>query len=326
MHAVPPLSGELRSWRQARGSISWASLLLGNGASIAVWPRFEYSSLLARAPLRPHDRDLFDALETSNFESVLNALQVARLLCGQQGHETETSRRRYRSIRRALVAAIQDVHIRYRCLPVSALASLRDTYRTFDTVYTSNYDLLLYWAIMVDRGVGFRDFLWNIGSTFDITDTDVPADVTRIMYLHGALHLYTDSDGVAAKRTAGSRDFLRSIAASTATIPLFVSEGRSNRKLRAIRRSDYLSFVYKEFTSDVTPIVVFGHSLADQDAHLREGLNQRDRRVAISLMPDRPSRILGQKARLREFLPRARLRFFDATTHPLGDPGLRVSG
>jgi hypothetical protein len=59
-------------------------LLIGNGASIAVWRQFHYASLLEMASdfnrpehLSTRERRIFDDMETTNFEAVLSALIVA---------------------------------------------------------------------------------------------------------------------------------------------------------------------------------------------------------------------------------------------------------
>jgi len=119
---------------------------------------------------------------------------------------------------------------------------MRDVLLEFDTVYTTNYDLLVYWAVMTDRPSDFRDFFWGPDASFDPDDVSTAAGVTRILYLHGALHLYTLADGGTAKLTAGGRNLLSKRSARTSTVPLFVCEGHSRDKRIAIARSDYLSF------------------------------------------------------------------------------------
>jgi hypothetical protein len=149
--------------------------------------------------------------------------------------------------------------------------------------------------------------------------------VTRILYLHGALHLYTAADGSTAKLTATGKNLLARMAARTGTVPLFVCEGHTRDKRVAIARSDYLSFANGEFSADGAPLVVFGHALGEQDAHLIDHIDKPSRRVAISVMPSSPNAIIRRKAELKELLPHARLSFFDATTHPLGEPAMRVT-
>jgi hypothetical protein len=177
---------------------------------------------------------------------------------------------------------------------------------------------------MTDRSADFRDFFWGSGDSFNPDDVDVPTGVTRVLYLHGALHLYRFGEGGTAKLTARSRNLLSRIEAATSAVPLFVSEGRSQDKRVAIARSDYLSFAANEFEADDNPLVVFGHTLGEQDDHLLPAIDQPSRRVAVSVMPGNETSVIRRKAELKERLPHARLSFFDATTHPLGDPSMRA--
>jgi hypothetical protein len=144
------------------------------------------------------------------------------------------------------------------------------------------------------------------------------------LYLHGALHLCRTADDATAKRRSEAENLLDSIARPDAGIPLFVSEGRSTDKERAIRRSDYLSFGNQVFSEDSKPLVIFGHSLSREDKHLLASINQPNRRVAISMLPGRTTSMARHQAELIELLPHARLSFFDATTHPLGDSELLI--
>jgi hypothetical protein len=310
------VDADLESYNSLRGS--WPSLLIGNGASIAVCDRFRYDRLYDEAALTHSDRRVFEALETTNFESVLDTLRVARIVCRQHGHRSRDVQGQYRSIRQALFDALVDIHVAWSELATSTLKALRDTLRGHAAVYSTNYDLIAYWAIMSQDAKGFVDLFWGPDHTFDIVDASVSGNRTVIYYLHGSVHLYRRADGLAAKRVSDFDNLLDAAASDTSSIPLFVSEGQPDEKLAAIRRSDYLTFAFEEFSNDENPIVVFGHSLSDQDAHLRRALNRRGRRVAIGVLPNRSRVIVKQKADLLAVMPEARVQFFDATTHPLG--------
>lgn len=319
-----PISGRLRSWAAVDDG-TWTSLLLGNGSSIAISPQFSYTSLRDEANLGTDDEQLFKELETANFETVLSALRLTRIVCRQEGHGGADARQRYRDIRRALVRAVNKVHVDWTSLTTAIRRQMRAALLEFDTVYTTNYDLLAYWAVMTDRPSDFRDFFWGPDASFDPDDVSTPTGITRILYLHGALHLYAQPDGGTAKLTAGGRNLLSRMAARTSTVPLFVCEGHSRDKRIAIARSDYLSFANGEFGGDGAPLAIFGHSLGEQDAHLLPQIDKPARRVAISIMPAPPNAIIRRKAELKELLPNARLSYFDATTHPLGDPTMRAA-
>lgn len=91
-------------------------LLLGNGASIALWPKFRYDSLFAVAQdvakpehLREQDVAVFSALETKNFEAVLSALIVAGRVWGiykKPKDDIDDLRATYRRVRTSLVRSV----------------------------------------------------------------------------------------------------------------------------------------------------------------------------------------------------------------------------
>ena len=74
---------ELEDWNTLRTSTPCSGLLIGNGASMAVWHDFYYDSLFEKAksvaekPLSQTELSVFEALGTRNFEHVLSALKTA---------------------------------------------------------------------------------------------------------------------------------------------------------------------------------------------------------------------------------------------------------
>lgn len=108
----------LACWDSIRGEFSKGGLLLGNGASIAVWPEFRYRSLFEKAepdeldePLTAADQRIFSAFETENFEEVLSRLGTAIIVAKTLGQDASLLESRYNSVRQALVQAVAKVHI-----------------------------------------------------------------------------------------------------------------------------------------------------------------------------------------------------------------------
>jgi hypothetical protein len=237
----------LADWEEIADRRDWPILLHGNGASCAVSHRFAYPSLYQAAPLTADDRDIFSAPGTTNFEEVLDHLRTAALICDQVGHDPDDVHDRYDSVREALIEAVNFHHADWVDVDDGGrLRRLRRALRPYDEVYTTCYDLLVYWAIMRGKppGEGFVDFFWNAGLSFDPLMTSVHADRTAVYFLHGALHLYRGPHGVTKKRTSRSGNLLAQIATPRRS-PLFVSEGTAQQKLRSIRRSDYLSLLIR---------------------------------------------------------------------------------
>jgi hypothetical protein len=332
---MPPaqITDELSDWSDIAGTMSWESLLIGNGASRAIWERFSYPSLyeVAQIPtlsshLSPEDIDLFARLgNTRSFEAVLSALltskSVAEALDLQPRDRID---RRYESIQSALVAAVHHVHVPWNVVPTPILSAIREALLQYEFIFSTNYDLLVYWAMMADNPAAFRDYFW--GTSFDVGNTEIWGKATKVLYLHGGLHLYYSADGTTYKERAdGYVNLLDLFGTRADAVPLCITEGTARQKLSAIARSDYLTFAYQQLGHRRGPLVLFGQGLGDTDKHIVDVLaRQRHRTIAIGIYPVDSQETIKEKARLINLLPAADLVFFDSRTHPLGNPALRV--
>ncbi len=327
------VTGELFTWSQIATSTKWTGLLIGNGASCAIADSFRYSSLRERAtagiphPLTDADKALFAEFDTDSFEDVLAALWISTRTARVLSLGRLTLVRRYLHVRRSLIEAVQRIHLAWsEELRDKALRPRRLYLRSLDSVYSTNYDLLLYWTIMSGVGVapGFVDFFWSNPPAFNPSDTGIGwwnAGATKVYYLHGGLHLFRNRSGFSRKQVASVGSLLDRVGRPFA--PLYVAEGASARKLRAILRSDYLHFALDRFRTHAGALVVFGHSLQEQsDGHLVAAMQSWTRRqVAISVvgsLTDDQRR--AEKLRIMRLFPRLVLQFYDASTHPLGAP------
>jgi hypothetical protein len=336
----PPLdTPELLQWPEIRAldEIRWSGLLLGNGASIAVSDSFSYGSLFDVATVAEQEHHLGDGaavlfaeLETVNFEYVLHSLQIAARVCAAIAVDVPVLEELYNDVQEALFEAIAHVHIDWGDVAGRTLSEIRTELLQFRRVYTTNYDLLVYWAIMHEGDPDdFRDFFWAPAGAFDLATTEVWGRPTVVHYLHGGLQLRRTSNAGTYKRDAQLGNLLSQFRTdwTSGETPLLVSEGTADDKLRTINQSDYLSFVYERFAAHQGNLVIFGHGLSDQDEHLLRAMRQWDapRQIAISIRTDRGDvGIRTEKARLAQQLPQGDLWFYDADSHPLGEPNLRA--
>ena len=321
--------GKLLSWDDIANA-PWSNLLLGNGSSIAVSAAFGYSSLksiaIKHADLTPSDDQIFSEFHTTNFEEVLGALQTAIRVQAARAKGTRALEETYDRIREALVRAVHSVHVRFDDAEQSGtLGLLASALRQYGSVFTLNYDLLLYWARMScdDAWTAFKDYFWT--NPFDIADTGTSGSPTTVLYLHGGLHLVRTRTGRTKKRTNHGASLLETFGRVRSEIPLFISEGSSKSKLRAILRNDYLTFAREQLGQCQGKVVVFGFGFGRQDHHIVK-LMQRweSRTVAISVRDRDPVRNRREMRRIQAQLPSASILFFDAPTHPLGDTALAV--
>jgi hypothetical protein len=324
---VAQVDDELVDWAGIRQNYDGHGLLIGNGASMAVWERFSYPSLFAEAPLTELDKSIFEALDTTNFELVLDSLRISEIVCSAVGHDRAGVHERYLSIRRSLFNAVRGVHVRWDRVPRETFDEIEQELHRYETVFSTNYDLLAYWSIMCRETERIRDFFWNPDLAFDATNTQLTGTASTILYLHGGIHLYVDTrTGATMKRKSEGGGLLGfGDMAHTTRRPLFISEGRSGDKLRSIRSSDYLSFAYQTLADYSDPLVIFGHSLGETDAHIAQAIkSSAKRRIAIGLHPGRSMAIIKAKTHLEDVLDGQLIEYFDASTHPLGYPGMRI--
>jgi hypothetical protein len=326
-------SPDLDPWWDVKEYAKWTGLLVGNGASQAIYPPFGYPSLFDVAtedvshPLTSQDQALFDAFDTQNFEQVLAALKTAGLVDEALALESaEVLKGRYDSIQRALFEAVHGVHVEWNDVAEGHVPRLFKILREHKFVYSTNYDLLLYWASMDRGGAGFLDYFWGPGGTFDIFDTEIWSIRelwTRILFLHGGIHLRRLRGGGTRQLHASDGSLLEQFLSgwNDDESPLLVSEGESADKMASISSSDYLSFAHSMFVEHEGGLVIFGHSLSEQDDHLVKPMKSwSGNPVAISIRPsDNEDKIIQQKDHLRSRLsPMKDIVFFDASTHPLG--------
>jgi len=256
------LDDALEDWPALKKEHEWDGLLLGNGASIAVSQKFSYASLLGYAQLSPEAHNVFATLDTTNFELVLDALRVSARVCESVGHGPDDAEDLHDEVRKSLFGAVNDVHPEHHEVSGARLKAFADCMLQYSVTFTTNYDLLPYWAIM-EGLVGVKDYFWNADCTFDALDTELWGG-SAILYLHGGMHLYQDAVTGVTGKWKGLR--LLDVAATRhrTRSPLVVSED----KLRSIRRSDFLSFAYRELAEFSQPLVIFGHGLGQSDQHI----------------------------------------------------------
>lgn len=320
----------LDDWQTLQAHQRAHSLLLGNGASRAVWRNFAYDALFERAqkvrnkPLSLTDLALFKSLQTHSFEHVLSVLNSTVRVNAALAISSTAPLNRYYAIKEALIHAVRSVHIPFRLLDERRLAALNDELRQFQTVYTSNYDLLCPWAVQ-HAPRGFAE-LMDVDVGFDIRRT--ACEGSRMLYLHGGLHLIKNSDGTTRQRTAEGEALLDGFAINTpGDVPLLVNEGPSAQKLRTIRDSDYLSWCHGELSQQAGTLCIFGHNLDGDDLHILQALRQAPAQALyISVFPLSDAWVIGQKQRYSDLFAGSgkTLRFFDATSHGLGNAQLNV--
>ncbi|MFC1937719.1 DUF4917 family protein [Chloroflexota bacterium] len=276
----------IRDWGDIKDNFTH-KLLLGNGASIAVWEGSNYQSLYGVADeanrIDNRLRRLFKDFGTTDFEYILKLLsqtkRVNRLLRISDSYTPSL----YRELKKTLIDTICDIHPKHEQVK-SLLLPMAEFMMRFDAVLSLNYDLLVYWAMLEGNdkyGNWFKDGFVDEGR-FDndyrpLYEAYKADDATLVFYPHGNLILSTESLGDEVKLSkSGENYLLETVLEKWETgdhIPLFVSEGGMEEKLQAIRRSNYLKTVYDyEVDSGGESLVVYGWSFREEDEHILKGI------------------------------------------------------
>ena len=255
-----------------------AHLLLGNGFSRACRnDLFAYEALFdtAKDRLSSRIKKAFTALDTTDFEKVMRALKQAEFLVKAYAPIDSDLANRLGSdankSREILARAIASNHPeRMSDISDDRFGNCRAFLSNFKNIYTLNYDLLVYWALMQD-GIdeielkcddGFRHpeqgpmeyVVWEFS---DLGQQNV-------FYMHGALHIF--DAGSEIQKYTWSNTGIALVdqilgALETDRYPIYVSEGTSQSKLDRIMHSSYLVRGYRSLSEVSGSLFIFGHSL-----------------------------------------------------------------
>lgn len=265
-------------------------LLLGNGFSRACRDDiFSYDSLFDRADFKtlPKAKAAFNALKTTDFEAVMRALRSAAALV----RVYEPTNKALAQVLADEADALKDVLVRAIAsnhpdhpseIPDTQYARCKQFLANFNRIFTLNYDLLLYWALMraeveplVKCDDGFRTP--DSGKEEYVTWEPENTHYQNVYYLHGALHIF-DSQTEVQKYTWANTQVRLIIqireALDRGLYPLFVAEGDSKQKVERIRHSDFLDKALRSLLSIGGSIFIYGHSMGPSDEHILRALTK----------------------------------------------------
>lgn len=329
---------QVAPWPEIAEQYHRGTILLGNGASIAVSRRFAYGSLLEYAQkndLLTEDVGLlFDFFKTEDFELILRLVWQATNVNKSLRISDERTRGAYLHVRDCLIEAVRAVHPEHG--EVQAFLPLMYQFlKSFDTVLSLNYDLLVYWTMTYGLNVEdrhrFKDcFLGNRRFDDDwerYRQLYTERANTLVFYPHGSLALCRDAVEQEFKIHAGGGGLLEAILdewRSERVVPLFVSEGTKSQKVSSIQSSYYLSTVYREvLTSRRQALTLFGWGIGEHDRHLLQRMCDTGiQRVAVSVFRKDQAYCNYAYQTIRDDLGPVQVDFFDCESpgcwiHPM---------
>jgi hypothetical protein len=331
-------------------------LILGNGFSISCCENiFQYQSLYDEADFSKVEnvKEIFKELKTNDFEFVIKSLneaaKISKIYSADDINNNLSKKliNDAESLKKILVSTIAKNH------PINPSAISNDQFwscRYFlnhfigdkkGQIYTLNYDLLLYWALMHDdrpfedemkleKNDGFGNEEDGFGEDYVVWQGESSPHSSNIHFLHGALHLF--DSGSQIKKFTWSRKNESLINQITDSVnknifPIFVAEGSSDQKKTKIRHNAYLYQGLKQFVSNArvvkTCFFILGHSLDDNDDHifLELGKSGKCEKIYVGIIGDIDSennkRIIQkaeQIASLRSYKYPLEIDYYDART------------
>jgi hypothetical protein len=272
------------------------SLMLGNGFSMAYNPAiFSYKALHGFVDKVDNDllKALFTVVDTHDFERVMQQLDVLAAVGNVLGVDAPLKQRIGESkeaLKRSLIDAVRALHPEHvykvpeeKC--ASCTAFLRLFLDTGGSLFTTNYDLLMYWVLMrsglhaVDGFGRDREGPDEYVEPEDLQYSELRwgrnASGQNVYYVHGSLPLF-DTGTEVIKEEYGEGYLLQQITKRIMAghYPVFVTAGDATQKLTTIRHNSYLQDAYESLASIGGSLVTFGFNFGSQDAHIVSALQR----------------------------------------------------
>lgn len=265
-------------------------LMLGNGFSISLFPDiFNYKSLSEKITSE-RTKNLFQKFQTNDFEYVMHklddALEVMKIYSGTKDIRGEVEKD-LAELKATLISVISDSHpATPNLISEKQYESCRQFLSHFEggKMYSFNYDLILYWVLMhfIDESQkklkcddGFR----KPGPEEEIVTWEIGQEKTQsLYYIHGAMHIFSNENGI-EKYTWTNKGIPLAAQVKQSIeerkYPVFISEGKTEHKLKRVRENSYLGRAFSSLKSIRGNLFIFGHSLRDEDSHVFKYINKR---------------------------------------------------
>lgn len=277
-------------------------LLLGNGFSMAYSSSmFSYNALSTFITNTDDDllKKLFVSLNTKNFEVIMQQLDVFIDIAKVFGVENTVINRISQTsdnLKNNLIEAVKELHPEHTfTIPEEkskACFKFLENYLNHDGyVFSTNYDLLLYWTLIRNGSAnaidGFGKELENQSDEFEpdwepeFSKTlywGIHKDRQNIFYLHGALPLF--DTGIEIIKETYSEDDNKYLLTNIKNrminkeYPIFVTAGNALEKMRHITHNKYLTFCYDKLCSIEGSLITFGFCFGDNDTHIIDAINK----------------------------------------------------
>ena len=271
---------------------------MGNGFSMSYDSTIFSYNALSKFILELKDKELhqlFEILNTNNFELIMqqldNAAQIVSVFSNNQ-ELVDKIKNTTEVLKSSLINAIKELHPSHVFeLPEEKSIACSNFLKSFldenGQVFTTNYDMLLYWVLMRNQLNQMGD---GFGRETDDTDEWISSedrnwselrwgknkDTQSIHYLHGALHLFDNGIDIIKEEYTSEHFLLENIKArmERKEYPIFVTAGSSKDKLAHIMHNKYLTYCFESLSNISGTLICFGFGFGEYDEHIIKAINK----------------------------------------------------
>jgi Domain of unknown function (DUF4917) len=285
--------------KQLQGKRRPKHLLLGNGFSMAYDKDiFSYNALSNFIENTDNQllKKLFNIINTKNFELIMQQLENFCALAREFSKDEDLEgkiRDASESLKSSLIDAIQKLHPEHVFMipeeKSRVCASLLNLFLSEGGhVFTTNYDILLYWVLMRNSDM-IKNPIDGFGREVEDTGEYVPEDELEfseliwgkhkeeqnVHYLHGALPLFDTGTSIIKEEYDPQNYLLEKIKqrVENKDYPVFVTAGNGKEKLTHIRHNQYLTFCYEQLCTIEGSLITFGFNFGQYDEHIIKAIN-----------------------------------------------------
>lgn len=271
-------------------------LLLGNGFSMAYdHDIFSYNAL-HRFIEEINDEtisSLFEIIKTKNFELVMQQLENFSELIDAFGSDSKLQEKintASNKLKESLIDAVEALHPEHVFMltdeEIEKCSKFLSNFTECDgKIFSTNYDLLLYWvlmrkqiknaidgfgrdridnAILVDCEPEYSELRWGVNKKHQ-----------NIYYIHGALPIFDQGVRIIKEEYTGTHYLLENIRKriDNSEYPIFVASGNGDDKLNHIMHNRYLTYCYESLCSIEGSLITFGFNFGNYDNHIIDAIN-----------------------------------------------------
>ncbi|HEY5463225.1 MAG TPA: DUF4917 family protein [Hanamia sp.] len=275
-------------------------LLFGNGFSMAYDKNiFSYNALsdFIEKTSDPLIKNLFHRLNTKNFELIMQQLDnfcaIAEIFSDDKTLVPKI-KAAIEKLKSSLIDAVKELHPEHvfkvpEEKSQSCLKFIQEYLTGGGLVFSTNYDLLLYWVLMRNNAQnaidGFgRDLETELDDEHYIDPKDFEYSELRwgkykkeqtIHYLHGTLPIFDTGINIVKVQYDTEHYLLQNVREriDNKEYPIFVTAGNGKEKLLHIMHNKYLLFCFERLCDIEGSLVTFGFNFGDYDTHIIEAIN-----------------------------------------------------